>query len=132
MHLEMSRITAFALSDVYSLLPQMNNLSSLIASAPSAPSKEISQTTQAIAWANKASAIASAALAHPSSVNAPDQEVNSCKPVITVALYNLGMLKLMEGKKEDAKALLNQAKERGKEWKMKDAELRASEVLKSM
>jgi len=110
----------------------MNNLSSLIASAPSAPSKEISQTSQAIAWATKASAIASAALAHPSSVSAPEQEVNSCKPVITVALYNLGMLHLMEGRKEQARTLLGQAQERAKEWKMRDAEARAKEVLQGM
>lgn len=107
----------------------MNNLSSLIASAPNAPSQDIKSTTQAFAWAMKASQIAGTAIAGASEV---DLQVGACKPVQTVALYNLGMLKLMDGDKVEAKKFLDQAKAKGKEWGLKDAEFRANEVLKSL
>lgn len=60
------------------------------------------------------------------------QEAEQCKPTLTVALYNLGMLKLMEGDKKAAKTLLDQAKNRAAEWNFKDAEIRASEVLQTL
>lgn len=109
----------------------MNNLSSLIASAPKAPSENIGQTAQAVAWANKASEIATMALNGATGSTAL-QEAEQCKPTLTVALYNLGMLKLMEGDKRAAKNLLDQAKARAAEWNFKDAESRASEVLKTL
>ena len=107
----------------------MNNLSSLIASAPSAPSTNIPQGTQAFAWASKASQIAKAAIGSASEL---DTELNTCKPVLTVALYNLGMLRLMEGDKQGAKGFLDEAKAKAKEWGLKDAEFRAAEVIKSL
>ena len=109
----------------------MNNLSSLIASAPRAPSQNINQTAQAVAWAKKASEIATMALDGATGTIALE-EAEQCKPTLTVALYNLGMLKLMEGDKKAAKALLDQAKARAAEWNFKDAEIRAGEVLKSL
>lgn len=113
------------------LIAQMNNLSSLIASAPKAPSQDINQTAQAVAWASKASEIATMALSGASGSSAV-QEAEQCKPTLTVALYNLGMLKLMQGDKAAAKGLLDQAKQRAAEWSFRDAESRANEVLKTL
>jgi hypothetical protein len=109
----------------------MNNLSSLIASAPKAPSQDINQSKQAFAWANKASEIANMAMKSASGTLALE-EAEQCKPTATVALYNLGMLKLMEGDKKAAKVFLDQAKAKAAEWNFKDAELRANEVLKAL
>lgn len=107
----------------------MNNLSSLIASAPRAPSKDIGQVEQASAWANKAAGISGAVLRQASEVDAGSDD---CKPVLTVALYNLGMLKLLDGDKEGAKKYLNEAKLRAKQFDLKDAEVRAHETLLSI
>lgn len=108
----------------------MNNLSSLIASAPSAPSKDIGQVAQSVAWANKSAEIASMALSSATGATAL-AEAEQCKPTLTVALYNLGMLKLLEGDKKAAKQYLDQAKAKASEWNFKDAENRADEALKS-
>ena len=109
----------------------MNNLSSLIASAPKAPSQNIAQTAQAVAWANKSAEIASMAMSGAKGSVALE-EAEQCKPTLTVALYNLGMLKLLQGDKKAAKEFLDQAKAKASEWNFKDAESRATEVLKSL
>ena len=106
----------------------MNNLSSLLATSPPTNS-DVSATAQATAWASKASSIASMALASASSV---DVEADSCKAVITVALYNLGMLALLEGKKEEAGKLLADVVDKAKQWKLIQAEIRAKEVLENL
>ena len=108
----------------------MNNLSSLIASAPAVPSKDISQTAQAGAWASKAANIASSALRESQRQSSLSSEGDECKAVLVVALYNMGMLKLLEGKKEDARKLLTEAKEKSRDWKLREAELRAHESLR--
>jgi hypothetical protein len=115
----------------------MNNLSSLIASSPKAPSREISKEAQAKAWASKALAISQGAMSSSSvgqSAGKADLlgEADTCKPIVVVALYNLGMLALMENKKEEATRLLNSAKDKAKEWQMKDAEVRAADVLRTL
>lgn len=107
----------------------MNNLSSLIASAPQAPSKDIGQVQQASAWAQKAAGISQAVLKQATEV---DSGADSCKPVLTVALYNLGMLGLMEGEKDKARKFLTEARVRAKEYGLKDAEARAQEVVSSI
>ena len=107
----------------------MNNLSSLIASAPKAPSKDIRSTEQAFAWANKAAGISGQVLKQASEI---DTGADSCRPVLTVALYNLGMLKLMDGDKEMARKYLNEAKVKAKQFGLKDAEARAQEVVSSL
>ena len=106
----------------------MNNLSSLLASA-SPTSSDRSAAAQAMAWANKASSIATLALSSASPV---DVGADSCKAVITVAAYNLGMLALQDGKKEEAGPLLMNAMRKAKEWKLKEAEVRAREVLRTL
>ena len=107
----------------------MNNLSSLIASAPQAPSKNVDQVQQALAWAKKAEAISGRVLKEASEI---DAGADDCKPVLTVALYNLGMLKLTEGDKESAKKYFGKAKQRAREFNIKDAEVRAHEAITSL
>lgn len=109
----------------------MNNLSSLIASAPKAPSQNISQTAQAVAWANKSAEIASMAMSGATGAISL-QEAEQCKPTLTVAYYNLGMLKLLEGDKKAAKDFLDKAKRKAEEWGFRDAQSRATEVLASL
>lgn len=115
----------------HTLRLQMNNLSSLIASAPKAPSQNISQTAQAVAWANKSAEIASMAMSGATGAVSL-QEAEQCKPTLTVAYYNLGMLKLLEGDKKAAKDFLDKAKGKAEEWGFKDAQHRATEVLASL